>query len=126
MHWTYYQSRRQKLILRYTWRRIGPTGRLHNIIRRIRVSPQRRERFLAYQGDDPESELEPLMVRQNNDTRWNSTFERPQVRRAIGKFMDSAIEEYSTGHERAELEADRLEKADWTMLKMVHEILDRL
>ena len=54
------------------------------------------------------------MVRQNNDTRWNSTFERPQVRRAIGKFMDSAIEEYSTGHEGAELEADRLEEADWT------------
>jgi len=113
-----------------SWRRIGPTGKLHNIIRRIRVSPQRRERFLAYQGSDPDSDLEPLMVRQNNDTRWNSTFEmihralKPQVRRAIGKFMDSAIEEYSTGHEREELEADRLEEADWAMLEMVHEILE--
>jgi len=35
-----------------TWRRIGPIGRLHNIIRRIRVSPQRRDRFLRYQAND--------------------------------------------------------------------------
>jgi len=58
------------------------------------------------------------MVWQNNDTCWNSTFEmihqalKPQVLHAINKFMDSAIEEYSTEHERAELEADHLKEAD--------------
>jgi hypothetical protein len=70
------------------------------------------------------------MVRQNNDTRWDSTFNmihralKPQVRRAIDKFMDSIIDEYSTGKEREDLEADPLEEVDWNMLEMIHEILE--
>jgi len=112
-----------------TWRRIGPIGRLHNTIRRVRGSPQRRKRFLGFQSNDSDSDLEPLMARQNNDTRWDSTFNminralKPQVRRAIDKFIDSAIEELSTKQEREDLEADRLEEADWSMLENIHEIL---
>jgi hypothetical protein len=112
-----------------TWRTIGPIGRLHNTIRRIKVSPQRRERFLGYQANDSDAELEPLMARQNNDTRWNSTFNmidralQPQVHHAIDKFIDSAIEESSTQSEREDLEADRLEEADWNTLQDIHQIL---
>jgi hypothetical protein len=111
------------------WRRIGPIGRLHNTIRHIRVSPQRRDRFLGYQADDSDAEFEPLMARQNNNTRWDSTFDmidralQPQVHRAIDKFIDSAIEESSTESEKEDLEADRLEEADWNTLQDIHQTL---
>lgn len=48
---------------------------------------------------------------------------QPQVHCAIDKFIDSAIEESSTGSEREDLEADRLEKADWNTLQDIHQIL---
>jgi hypothetical protein len=66
------------------------------------------------------------MARLNNDTRWDSTFNmidralKPQVRRAIDKFIDSAIEESSMKQEWEDLEADRLEEADWSILENLH------
>ena len=77
---------------REIWRKRGPIGKLHNIIAYIRNTPQRREEFeekvkaeLKKQKDhiaatarpDEDVDLvmkEPLMVIQDNKTRWNSIF----------------------------------------------------
>ena len=70
------------------WRRKGPVGKLHNIVKFIRASPQRMEAFskvLDSQGgglDDPahlevftlpDPASKDLKLIQNNATRWNST-----------------------------------------------------
>jgi len=113
-----------------TWRKIGPVGKLHNNIRRIRASPQRRDRFLRYQESDDQSDTKPLMLRQNNDTRWDSTFDmirralKPQVRKALNRYMDDVIDECGLTRERLELEYDKLEDCDWKMLEQLDEILE--
>jgi hypothetical protein len=57
----------QKQTLR--WRALGAVGKGHNIVKFIRVSPQRRAAFLSEElRKDP-----AFMVRADNDTRWNST-----------------------------------------------------
>jgi hypothetical protein len=74
------------------WRKRGPVGKLHNVVKYIRSTPQRREEFedivrgeLQRQKDrlartalpDEEPEFvskEPLAVTQDNETRWNSVF----------------------------------------------------
>ena len=74
----------QERALRH-WRRKGPVGKLHNIVKFIRASPQRIEAFKKA-GIDKEAGLEPeifcisepskaeLELKQNNATRWNSTY----------------------------------------------------
>lgn len=49
------------------WRRIGPMGKLHNIVVYIKSSPQRTQVFRNISGG--------RMVRQDNGTRWNSWYE---------------------------------------------------
>src|SRR5579859_5363864 len=62
------------------WRKVGPIGKLHNLVRYIRASPQRREKFLQPQLETLQA-IEAFMVRQNNDTRWNSTHD--MIKRAL-------------------------------------------
>src|SRR5579859_3576779 len=79
-----------------TWRKIGAVSKLHNIVRWIRASPQRRERFVQLQLEALQAE-EAFMVRQNNDTRWNSMYaiieSAIHLQRAIDKFIVAAISE---------------------------------
>jgi hypothetical protein len=66
------------------WRKRGAVGKLHNIVRFVRASPQRRElmKSLAcnqrdedgYQLFEEERAAIDLELMQNNETRWNSTF----------------------------------------------------
>ena len=56
-----------------TWRKLGAVGKLHNLVRWIHTSPQRRERFVQLQLEALQA-VEAFMVHQNNDTRWNSTY----------------------------------------------------
>lgn len=49
------------------WRKMGPLGKLHNIVVYIKASPQRTRVFLSISGG--------RMVRQDNSTRWNSWYE---------------------------------------------------
>ena len=71
----------EKAALRH-WRSKGALGKLHNAVAYIRVTPQRREDFLAKARERAkESELtietetkDPLIPIQDNDTRWNSWF----------------------------------------------------
>jgi hypothetical protein len=62
-----------------TWRRKGPIGKLHNIIRYILQSAERQDAFLALQSTAQEpSEVgenvrrEGLRLIRDNVTRWNS------------------------------------------------------
>jgi hypothetical protein len=75
------------------WRKRGAVGKLHNIVRFVRASPQRRElmKSLAcdqndedgYQLFEEERAAIDLELMQNNETRWNSTF--LMIQRAIRK-----------------------------------------
>lgn len=49
------------------WRKMGPLGKLHNIVVYIKASPQRTQVFLTISGG--------RMVRQDNGTRWNSWYD---------------------------------------------------
>lgn len=52
------------------WRALGAVGKGPNIVRFIRMSPQRRAAFLSQElQKDP-----AFMLRADNDTRWNSTW----------------------------------------------------
>jgi hypothetical protein len=73
------------------WRQRGPVGKLRNIIKFIRSSPQRSESFkaLAQETDNQEDWLlheestAELQLTLSNDTRWNSTY--LMIDRAIKK-----------------------------------------
>jgi hypothetical protein len=62
-----------------TWRRKGPIGKLHNLIRYITHSSKRRDKFFSIQElylkslrELPERHKQPLDLVHNNVTRWNS------------------------------------------------------
>ncbi|KAL9561212.1 hypothetical protein ACKAV7_014694 [Fusarium commune] len=75
------------------WRKRGAVGKLHNIVRFVRASPQRRELMKSLacsQRDEDDYHLFEedraaidLELMQNNETRWNSTF--MMIQRAIRK-----------------------------------------
>lgn len=75
------------------WRAKGPIGKLHNMIKFIRSSPQRSEHFkrIAQEQDHEEyrlceestAELEVIL---NNETRWNSIY--MMIERALRKRTD--------------------------------------
>ncbi|PWI65082.1 hypothetical protein PCL_07381 [Purpureocillium lilacinum] len=56
------------------WKRFGCLGRLHNLVRYIRLTPQRREEFAAIIIGGDLSEFDGLELIQNNSTRWSSWF----------------------------------------------------
>ena len=119
------------------WRRKGPIGKLHNIIKFIRASPQRSEAFKKAAkeneaGDVPdgfrlsdESTAE-LELRQNNATRWNSTY--LMIERAWQKQAD--IQAYIMtldmlpDKESHIPDEDRLTVDDWRMLGELQHILE--
>ncbi|KAG9375522.1 hypothetical protein A1F94_013897 [Pyrenophora tritici-repentis] len=55
------------------WKKFGCLGRLHNLVRYIRLTPQRRKEFATIIGGDL-SQFDGLELIQNNSTRWNSWF----------------------------------------------------
>jgi hypothetical protein len=110
------------------WRKVGPIGKLHNLVRYIRASPQRREKFLQLQLETLQA-VEAFMVRQNNDTRWNSThdmIERAlQLRGAIDQFIVAAIADQGPSTPVGErLDHDQLSAADWDDLETLMKLLN--
>ena len=55
------------------WRRKGPVGKLHNVVKFILKTPQRREEFLSLKSN-LEADLEHLQVVSDQVTRWNSAY----------------------------------------------------
>lgn len=117
------------------WRSKGPIGKLHNIVKFIRSSPQRSEYFKRiaheqeYDGyrlcEESTAELEVLL---NNETRWNSTY--MMIERALRKQTD--IRAFIFALEGGPDEAKRippddvLSNEDWRVLGEVKEILQPL
>lgn len=113
------------------WRKRGPVGKLHNIVRYIRSSPQRAQAFKhiakeaeeegGYQLSNSTAELELIS---DNDTRWNSTY--LMIERAIRKKNDIiaflALDQSGGPSGGLSLE-DRLEPQDWQLLSEVMHIL---
>jgi hypothetical protein len=118
------------------WRKRGPVGKLHNLVRWVRSSPQRSEFFKATikEGEDgsgislsEQSTLE-LQLLLNNETRWNSTFlmiERALRKQAnIQTFLARNLDEIDP-QKRIPVE-DHLEMEDWRLLTELKEVLEPL
>lgn len=126
----------QERALRH-WRRKGPVGKLHNIVRFIRASPQRMEAFKKAgieeeAGQEPEifSISEPsraeLELKQNNTTRWNSTY--LMIKRAWEKHAQiqtylNSLELEGPASGRVPVE-DHLYPDDWRVLGEIQQALE--
>lgn len=76
------------------WKQFGCLGRLHNLVRYIRLTPQRREEFAAIVIGGDLSEFDGLELIQNNSTRWNSWFQ--SITRALN--VRERLEIFSARH----------------------------
>jgi hypothetical protein len=112
------------------WRKKGPVGKLHNVVKFIRSSPQRCELFkrISRENDEaqeyllasePTAELEVVM---NNDTRWNSTYF--MISRALVKQGDIRAFLAHPEVEKWLPEADLLKGDDWRLLEEIKHILE--
>ena len=118
------------------WRKRGPVGKLHNLVKWVRASPQRSEFFRATikELDDDsgislsEQSTFELQLLLNNETRWNSTF--LMIQRALRKqsdiqtFLARNLDEIDP-QKRIPVE-DHLDMEDWRLLTELKEILEPL
>jgi hypothetical protein len=98
--------------LKVKWRAFGAIGKLHNIVKYIRISPKRRAGFKTLLQD-----LEKRCVKvpvMDNDTRWGSVATMVEY----GLENHDGIDMYC--REQAALEVDTLSEEDWDELQMVH------
>jgi hAT family C-terminal dimerisation region len=133
----------EEQVERDLWRRRGPVGKLHNVVKYIRTTPQRREEFedivrgeLQRQKDriartalpDEEAEFvskEPLAVIQDNETRWNSVF--CMIKRAfilkdpLDLFIKRALEKPTKDCPLPR--DDELSAQDWNTLAATQDLL---
>ena len=122
------------------WRKRGAIGKCHNTNHFIRRSPQRRDQFLSittmlsknelaelgiwYLDDD----LKGLMVKGDNDTRWNSVL--LMILRTL-KLREVIQAYYMLSHSQNDKEKripqeDCLQDDDWVLLSEIAEILQPL
>jgi len=128
---------------RATWRKQGPIGKLHNIVKYILSTPQRREEFeekvrgeiqrqegylreTAQPDEDVETVVKhPLTVIRDNATRWNSVYS--MIVRAfllkdpLDLFVKRAIEKPANASPLPE--EDELLMSDWNVLARARDIL---
>ena len=92
------------------WRKIGPLGKLHNIVVFICETPQSKQRF---------RNLEPhLLPCRDNKTRWNSWY--TMLNWAITKIKPAIITFCS---DEEELKDDQLSALDWKILQAIRDFL---
>lgn len=92
------------------WRKLGPLGKLHNIIVYIMASPQRIQAF--------KKATDGLMPHRDNGTRWNSWYE--MLDWAIRKIKPEII---TLTHEEPDLSNDLLSAEDWKTLVHIRDFL---
>lgn len=125
-------SRREQLVLNL-WRKKGPVGKLHNIIKFIRNTPGRRDEFLATNADDniTSGDLDELMTVSDNATRWNPAC--GMIERALK--LRPRIDIFCSYHQRqtrrvaidaddGSIAKDTLATHDWEFLTEIYGILD--
>jgi hypothetical protein len=88
-----------------TWRKKGPIGRLHNLIRYICASEQRRAKFLEVQQKQAAAMRSDRLLakdaydlKHDNLTRWNSWYDAAEraldLRNAIDELVEHELEDY--------------------------------
>ncbi|KAK2468558.1 hypothetical protein H9L39_19717 [Fusarium oxysporum f. sp. albedinis] len=121
------------------WRKRGAVGKLHNIVRFVRASPQRRELMKSLacsQRDEDDYHLFEedraaidLELMQNDETRWNSTF--MMIQRAIRKreqidhFITYLDTKAAEPRQRVPVQ-DHLSQQDWLLLAEIQSLLKPL
>ncbi|KAK5994467.1 hypothetical protein PT974_04942 [Cladobotryum mycophilum] len=118
------------------WRKKGPIGKLHNIVRFIRASPQRSAQFKKIVPEEHDHndfllhnaspcEVELLL---NNETRWNSTY--LMIERAIEKQQQIqgflGQNQLETDRQKRIPDEDILTIEDWRLLIEIKDILKPL
>jgi hypothetical protein len=99
-----------------SWRRKGPIGKLHNIIRYISHSSQRQDAFIRLQEAALEScdidTQQPLHLIRDNVTRWNSWYDAAEraikLRQYIDEFTDDELADYNSKVARYEARSKAL------------------
>lgn len=87
------------------WRRIGPLGKLHNIVVWVQSSTERRQEFRNLSFG--------LNLRRDQKTRWNSYYE--MIQWALRKHIKEAIKQ-TVFDNLAALASDALTTEDWAKL----------
>lgn len=119
------------------WRKQGPVGKLRNIVKWVRASPQRSEYFRASisrsvdEGDTyllHEETIFELQLILNNDTRWNSTY--LMIERALKKQSQIqsflSMNQLEADPQKRLPEEDILTCEDWRLLVELQDILQPL
>ncbi|RKK70086.1 hypothetical protein BFJ68_g18410, partial [Fusarium oxysporum] len=130
-------QKRERELLR-EWRKRGPIGKLHNLVYWIRRNPQRRELFLSITSGKVDQStmaelgvwfvddtLKGLMVKADNDTRWNSVYlmvhRALRLRDIIDVFCKLSL--LDPKEEKRVSAEDVLSCEDWVVLAEIIEIL---
>ena len=97
------------------WRSFGAVGKLHNVVKYIRGSPQRREAYSIVRDELQKEAHKKLKVPvMDNDTRWGSVMD--MINYAVKNKVH--LDMYCRGIE--ELEDDQLTVQDWVDLNAVY------
>jgi len=96
------------------WRAFGAVGKLHNVVKYIRGSPQRREAYSIVRDElRKEAEQKLRVPVMDNDTRWGSVMDMVEYALKNRVHLDM----YCRGIK--ELEEDQLTEQDWVDLDAV-------
>ena len=97
------------------WRSFDAVGKLHNIVKYIRGSPQRRESYSIVRDELEKNARKKLKVPvMDNDTRWGSVMDMVEY------ALENQIHIDMYCRNEKDLELDQLREQDWVDLKTVH------
>lgn len=106
------------------WRQIGAVGRLHNIVKYIRWSPQRREEFAnCIQGGEL-ADFDQLELIQDNDTRWNSFYLAISRALEVKDRLEMFCKKHKPNPRSGALADDLLTHAHWYHLSRLRDCLN--
>ena len=89
------------------WRRLGPLGKLHNVVTHIRHTAQQKKQWRAI--------LRGRNITRDNGTQWNSQDKMLSEAIPLQKAVDQFFEQYP----KKELDLDQLLPEDQTLLANV-------
>lgn len=111
------------------WRQKGSVGKLHNLIKFVCYTPQRREKFQDICNEDGSGQkLQDLMVICDNATQWNSACAMIEIALELRSHISIFCEEYgqlsqNTHEHENSCHLDILNREDWQILSDCHLIL---
>jgi hypothetical protein len=106
------------------WRQIGAVGRLHNIVRYIRWSPQRREEFANCIQGGNQAEFDQLELIQDNDTRWNSFYLAISRALEVKERLELFCKKHKPELKLGPLRDDLLTHTHWYHLSRIQDCLN--